>query len=49
MINILIFEKTKIVQISFDGLYANNFQAFVCKTCAIRFLISYAFQKAKNY
>ena len=35
------------MHISFDGWYANNLQ-FV-KTCAIRFLMSWAFQKAKNY
>ena len=34
----------KNVQISFDGL-----QKFLCKTCAIRLLMSNAFQKAKFY
>ena len=28
------------MQISFDGLFANNLQKFPCKTCAIRFLHS---------
>ena len=37
------------MQIFFDGLFANNFQKFLCKTCAIRFLVSKAFQKAKFY
>ena len=36
-------------QISFDGLYPNNLQTFLCKTCAIQFFMSYTFQKAKNY
>jgi len=36
------------VQISFNGLYANNLQTFLCKTCAIRFCMSKAFQKAKR-
>ena len=31
------------MQISFDGLFANNLQKILCKTCAIRF------QKAKFY
>ena len=35
------------MQISFDGLYANNLQFF--KTCAIRFLMSRSFKKAKSY
>ena len=42
-------KKTKNVQISFDRLYANNLQKFLCKTCAIRFLMSQAFQKAKIF
>ena len=29
-----ILRKTKNVQISFDGLFANNLQNFLCKTCA---------------
>ena len=37
------------MQISFDGLFANNLQYFFCKTCAIRFLMLYAFQKATFY
>ena len=37
------------MQISFDGLYGFNLQKILCKTCAIRFLESRAFQKAKNY
>ena len=37
------------MQISFDGLYANNLQKFLCKTYAIRFLMSRALQKAKIY
>ena len=37
------------MQISFDGLFANNLQKFLFKTCAIRFLMSKAFQKAKSY
>ena len=41
--------KTKNVQISVDGLFANNLQKFLCKTCVIRFLMSLAFQKAKFY
>ena len=32
--------KTKNVQISFDGLFANNLQKFLCKTCLIRYLTS---------
>ena len=38
-----------VVQISFDGLYSNNLQKFLCKTCAIKFLMSKASQKARNY
>ena len=30
-------------------LYLNNFQKFLCKTCAIRFHASQAFRKVKNY
>ena len=45
----MLLRKTKNVQISFDGLFANNFQKFLCKTCAIRFLLSEDFQKAKFY
>ena len=41
--------KTKNVQISFDGLFANNLQKFLCKTCAFLLLMSKAFQKAKSY
>ena len=37
------------MQISFDGLYANKFQKYLCKICAIGFLLSKAFQKAKIY
>ena len=37
------------MQISFDRLFAKNLQFFFRKTCAIRFLMSYAFQKAKFY
>ena len=37
------------MQISFDRLFAKNVQFFVRKTCAIRFLMSKAFQKAKFY
>jgi len=37
------------VQISFDRLFAKNLQFFYRKTCAIRFLMSKAFQKAKFY
>ena len=50
ILNNLIFnqEKTKNVQISFDRLFAKNLQ-FFRKTCAIRFLMSKAFQKAKFY
>ena len=36
------------MQISFDRLFAKNLQ-FFRKTCAIRFLMSKAFQKAKFY
>jgi len=36
------------VQISFDRLFAKNLQIFL-KTCAIPFLVSKAFQKAKFY
>ena len=32
--------KNKHVQISIVGLFAKNLQKFLCKTCAIRFLIS---------
>ena len=46
--NLLFLRKTKYVQISFDGICANNLQNFLYKTCAIRFLMSQAFQKAKN-
>ena len=35
------------MQISFDRLFAKNLQFFFRKTCAIRFLMSEAFQKAK--
>ena len=35
------------MQISFDGLFANNLQKFL--SIAIRFLMSLAFQKAKFY
>ena len=35
------------MQISFDRLFAKNLQFFFRKTCAIRFLMSKAFQKAK--
>ena len=35
------------MQISFDGLFAKSLQKFLCKTYAIRFLMSKAFQKAK--
>ena len=37
------------MQISFDGLQANKLQNFLCKTFAIRFLMSLAFQNAENY
>ena len=37
------------MQISFDRLFAKKFAIFYCKTCAIRFLMSKAFQKAKFY
>ena len=37
------------MQIFFDGLFANNLQKFLCKTCEIRFFMSKAFQKAKSY
>ena len=37
------------MQISFDKLFAKNLQFFFRKTCAIRFLMSLAFQKAKFY
>ena len=37
------------MQISFDGLFANNLQKFLCKNFAIRFPMSKAFQKAKVY
>ena len=36
------------MQISFDRLFAKNLQ-FFCETCAIRFLMSKSFQKAKFY
>ena len=42
-------KKTKNAQIFYDGLFANNLQKFLCKTCAIRFLMSLVFQKAKSY
>jgi len=37
------------VQISFDVKYAKKLRNFLCKTFAIRFLMSLAFQKAENY
>ena len=37
------------MQISFDRLFAKNLQFFFRKSCAIRFLMSKAFQKAKFY
>ena len=37
------------MQISFDKLFAKSVQFFFRKTCAIRFLMSKAFQKAKFY
>ena len=37
------------MQISFDRLFAKNLQFFFRKTCAIRFLMSKAFKKAKFY
>ena len=37
------------MNIFFDGLFANNLQKFLCKTCAISFPMSYAFQKSKSY
>ena len=37
------------MQISFDRLFAKNLQFFSRKTCAIHFLMSKAFQKAKFY
>jgi len=37
------------VQNSFERLFAKNVQFFFRKTCAIRFLMSKAFQKAKFY
>ena len=36
----LMFIYEKNVQISFDELYANNLKIFLCKTCAICFLMS---------
>jgi len=36
------------VQISFDGLYANNLQIFFTKLVQ-SFFLSWAFKKAKNY
>jgi len=42
-------KKTKNVQISFDRMFAKNICNFFRKTCAIRFLMSKAFQKAKFY
>ena len=50
ILNNLIFlsRKTKNVQISFDRLFAKNL-LFFRKTCAIRFFMSNAFQKAKFY
>ena len=44
----MFLRKTKNVQISFDKLFAKNLH-FFRKTCAIRFLMSKAFQKAKSY
>ena len=35
------------MKISFDRLFAKNLQFFFRKTCAIRFLMSKDFQKAK--
>ena len=35
------------MQIFFDTLFAKNF--LFCKTCAVRFLMSKAFQKAEFY
>ena len=37
------------MQISFDRLFAKHLQFFLRKTCAIRFLMSKTFQKAKFY
>ena len=37
------------MQISFDGLYANDFPKLLCKTCTISFPDVIGFQKAKNY
>ena len=38
------------MHISFDELYANNLQKFLCKTFAICFLMSWAFKKkTKNH
>ena len=37
------------MHISFDELYARNLQKFLCKTCAICFLMSWAFKKTKHY
>ena len=37
------------MQISFDRLFAKDLQFCFRKTCAIRFLMSKAFQKAKFY
>ena len=50
ILNNLIFyqEKLKNVQISFDRLFAKILY-FFRKTCAIHFLMSKAFQKAKFY
>jgi len=37
------------MQISFDGLFSNNLQKILCKTCAFRFLMSFmAFQKGHS-
>ena len=37
------------MQISFDWLFTNNLQKFLCKTYAIRFLMSQDYQKVKIY
>ena len=37
------------MQISFDRLFAKKLQFFSRKTCAIRFFMTKAFQKAKFY
>ena len=41
------WEKLINVQISFGRLYAKYLPKFLCKTCAFRFVMSLAFQKAK--